>query len=97
MGLVHGIAAAVLAARFPDLSKDAIWRHGKNHLSPATRRNPRTASSTEIDLDALRTAESQVPRANLVAQRARLHQTAQMALELADAKANISAKSRNYG
>ena len=94
IGLVHGIAAAALAARFPDLSKDAIWRHGKNHLSPVQRaailqqRKP-----SAIDLDKLKVAESEGLLANLVAQRARLQQTAEMALEFGDVKANVSAES----
>lgn len=93
IGLVHKVPARALAARF-DLSKDAIARH-RAHLSPVQRAALLTASRTPtaIDLEQLRTTESEGLLSQLVAQRARLQQCAELALELADVRASVSAES----
>src|SRR5262249_7212783 len=81
IGLVHQVSAPVLAARFK-LGKDAILRHAANHLTPAQRAAILAAQRpTEIDLDALRTTESEGLLAGLVAQRARLLAKADNAME----------------
>jgi len=92
VGLVHGVSHRVLADRF-DVGKDAVQRHGTNHLSPAQRaailaqRKP-----TEIDLDALRASESESLLAQLVAQRARLQSNAEFASGFGDVRAAVSAE-----
>lgn len=93
VGLVHKVPARVLADRY-GVSDDAIHRHGRSHLSPAQRaailahRKP-----TAIDLDQLRTTESEGILAQLVAQRARLQVNAELAAGLGDVKAAVSAES----
>jgi hypothetical protein len=86
-----------LADRF-DVSKDAICRHAANHLSPVQRaailaqRKP-----TDIDLDALRTSESEGLLAQLVTQRARLQGHAELAASLGDVRGAVSAESAITG
>jgi hypothetical protein len=92
IGLVHGIAARVLADRFK-LGKDAILRHSANHLSAVQRAALLAhAKPTPIDLDALRTTESEGLLSEIVTQRARLQQTAEVALECGDVRGNIAAE-----
>jgi hypothetical protein len=82
----------VLADRF-GLSKDAIHRHAANHLTPAQRAAILAAQRpTEIDLDALRTSESEGLLAGLVAQRARLLVKADAAMEWGDVKGSVAAE-----
>jgi hypothetical protein len=81
-----------LAKRF-ELSHDAILRHARNHLSPSQRAAILSAQKpSEIDLDALRTAESEGLLANLVAQRARLMQQAEFALDHGDVRGSVAAE-----
>lgn len=92
IGLVHGIAARVLGDRF-NLSKDAIYRHATNHLTPAQRAAILAQQKpTEIDLDALRERESEGLLASLVAQRARLLVKADTAMEFGDTKGSVAAE-----
>jgi hypothetical protein len=92
IGIVHKVPARVLAARF-GLSKDAIHRHAKAHLSPVQRAALLSAQRpTDVDLDALRTSESEGLLSQLVAQRARLQQSAELALELGDVRASVAAE-----
>jgi hypothetical protein len=82
----------VLARRF-GLNKHAILRHAKNHLSPAQRAALLTAQRpTAIDLDALRASEGEGLLHQLVAQRARLQTHAELAGQLGDVRAAISAE-----
>jgi hypothetical protein len=93
IGLVHRVPARVLAQRF-DLGKDAILRHARNHLSPVQRAALLSAQKpSQIDLEALRATESEGLLAQLVGQRARLQQSSELALELGDVRASISAES----
>ncbi|EAQ34556.1 hypothetical protein NB311A_06046 [Nitrobacter sp. Nb-311A] len=92
IGLTHGVAARVLGERF-GLSKDAILRHARNHLTPAQRAAILSAQKpAAIDLDALRTAESEGLIASLVAQRARLLVKADFAAEHGDIKGSVAAE-----
>jgi hypothetical protein len=92
IGLVHGIAARVLADRFK-LGKDAILRHSANHLSQVQRAALLAhAKPQPIDLDALRTTESEGLLSQIVTQRARLQQTAEVALECGDVRGNVAAE-----
>jgi len=92
IGLTHGVAARVLGDRF-GLSKDAILRHARNHLTPAQRAAILSAQQpAAIDLEALRTAESEGLIASLVAQRARLLVKADFAAEHGDVKGSVAAE-----
>jgi hypothetical protein len=92
IGLVHQVAARVLAERF-GLSKDAIHRHAANHLTPAQRAAILAAQKpSAIDLDALRTSESEGLLAGLVGQRARLLVKADTAMEWGDVKGSVAAE-----
>ena len=72
LAIVAGVSSNVLASRF-EISPDSILRHAQNHLSPVQRAALLTASQpTAIDLEQLRTSESEGLLASLVAQRARL-------------------------
>jgi hypothetical protein len=87
------MSAKALAERF-DLGDDAILRHSNNHLPPQARAAILAAQHpTEIDLDALRTSESEGLLAGLITQRARLHSIGELALSQEDTKAAISAES----
>ena len=93
LGLVHRVPLRVLAERF-GLSRDAIARHGRNHLSPAQRAailahvKPR-----EIDLEQLRVSESEGLLSQLVTQRARLQSTSELAAEMGDVRGAVQAES----
>ena len=90
LGLVHRVPARVLAARF-GVSKDALHRHRRNHLSPQHAAALLAAQKpTEVDLEALQASESEGLLAQLVAQRARLQTYAEQALELGDTKAAVA-------
>jgi hypothetical protein len=93
IGIVHRVPFRVLADRF-DVSKDAVRRHAANHLSPTQRAALLTAArpATAVDLEALRTSESEGLLSQLVAQRARLQQSAELALELGDVRASVAAE-----
>jgi len=93
LGLVHRVPARVLGIRF-NLSKDALLRHARNHLSPVQRAALLSAvKPTEIDLEKLRTSESENLLAQLVAQRARLQQQSEAAAEMGDTRGAIAAES----
>lgn len=93
LGLVHRVPARALAVRF-NVSKDAITRHSKNHLSPVQRAALLAhVKPTEIDLGALRVSESEGLLAQLVSQRARLQSHAELAADLGDVRAAVAAES----
>jgi len=92
LGLVARVSAAALAQRY-GASKHAILRHGHSHLSPTQRAALLSAQRpTDIDLDKLRVSESEGLLHQLVAQRARLQQHAELAGELGDVRGAISAE-----
>src|SRR5262249_12422328 len=65
------------------LNEHCIWRHSKNHLSAVQRAALLTAiQPTDIDLDKLKVSEGQSLLASLLAQRARLQQHVELAVEL---------------
>lgn len=87
---MHRVPVRVLAARF-GVSKDAVYRHGRNHLSPQQAAAILAAQKpTEIDLEALQASESEGLLSQLVAQRARLQTYAEQALEIGDTKAAVA-------
>jgi hypothetical protein len=94
VAIVNRVPARAIAARF-EVSKDAVMRHGRNHLTPTQRAALLTAQrppATAVDLEALRTTESEGLLCQLVAQRARLQQSAELALELGDVRASVAAE-----
>lgn len=92
VGLTHRVPHRVLAARF-GLSKDAIGRHAANHLSPVQRAAILAAAKpTAIDLDALRTSETEGLLAQLVTQRARLQAHSELAATLGDVRGAVAAE-----
>jgi hypothetical protein len=97
LGVTHGVSAAVLAQRFA-VSKFAILRHAKAHLSPAQRAAYLSAQKpTAIDLEKLRITESEGLLHALVGQRARLHQYAEVSASLGDIKGAIAAENAIQG
>jgi hypothetical protein len=90
LALVLRVPTRVLAKRF-DVSRDALYRHGRRHLSPQQRAALLAAQKpTAVDLEKLQASESEGLLAQLVAQRARLQTYAEQALELGDPKAAVS-------
>lgn len=86
------MAGRILGDRF-DLSKDAILRHAKNHLTPAQRAAILAAQQpTAIDLDALKASEGEGLLSGLVAQRARLLTKADFAMEHGDVNGSVKAE-----
>lgn len=93
IGLANGMSAVALAQRF-SVSKDAIFRHSHNHLTPQMRAAILTAQKpSAVDLEALQASESEGLLSQLVAQRARLQQHAELALELGDIRGCVSVES----
>jgi hypothetical protein len=92
LGIVHGVSASVLAQRF-GVSKFAIIRHAKAHLSPVQRAALLSATKpSAIDLEALKISESEGLLHALVTQRARLHQHSELAASLGDIKGAVQAE-----
>jgi hypothetical protein len=84
IALAHRVPLRVIAARFA-VSLDAVGRHRRNHLSPAMVAAILAAQKpSEVDLEQLQRSEAEGLLSQLVAQRARLQQHADMALELGD-------------
>lgn len=87
LAIVAGVSSNVLAARF-EISPDSVLRHAANHLSPVQRAALATAMQpTAIDLEQLRTTESENLLSSLVTQRARLAGYGELAAELGDINA----------
>ena len=81
IGLTYGQSVRVLAKRF-GLSSHAVWRHSRNHLSPALRAAILVAQApSKIDLEELRKSEAEGLLSHLVGQRARLQRLSELALE----------------
>ena len=82
IALVHRVPLRVIAKRY-ELSFDAIWRHGKKHLSPQMRAAILSAQRPQaVDLEQLQRSEAEGILSQLVAQRARLQLTVEQAQEL---------------
>src|SRR5947209_6874433 len=91
IGLAHGVSARAMAARFR-LSHHSIGRHARSHLTPPMRAAILAAQKpTAIDLDALRTTESEGLLSQLVTQRARLQLHIELASSLGDVKGCVAA------
>jgi hypothetical protein len=87
---VHRVPTRVLTKRF-GVSKDALSRHRRRHLSPQQAAALLAAHKpTPVDLEKLQASESEGLLAQLIAQRARLQTYAEQALELGDPKAAVS-------
>jgi len=94
IGLVNSVPVRTLAARF-GLKRSAVYRHGRLHLSPQVRAAIlRAQKPTEVDLEALQRSESEGLLAQLVAQRARLQQMSELALEMGDVRAANGTEAR---
>jgi hypothetical protein len=79
-----------LAKRF-GLSRDAILRHGRLHVTPQMKAAMLYAMHpTAVDLEALERSESEGLLASLVAQRARLQMLSEMAFEEGELHAAVS-------
>jgi hypothetical protein len=90
IGLTYKVPTTVLATRF-GVSPDALQRHKRDHLSAQMRAAILTASKpTAVDLEALQVSESEGLLSQLIAQRARLQQHSEMALELGDIRSAVS-------
>ena len=90
VGLANGMSGAALAAKYA-VSKDAIHRHSKNHLTPVMRAAILTAQApSAVDLETLRTTETEGLLGHLVAQRARLEKQNEIALEAQDVRAAVA-------
>ena len=91
LALMHRVPVRVLARRFPDVSKDCLHRHRRNHMSPQLKAALLAAvHPTEVDLEQLQRSESEGLLANLVAQRARLQMLSEMAFEAHEVNAAVS-------
>jgi hypothetical protein len=92
IALVHRTPLRTLALRF-QCSHDALHRHRHKHLSPATAAAILAAQRpSAVDLEALQRSESEGLLSQLLAQRARLAQHSELALELGNAGGAIAAE-----
>lgn len=92
IGLTHHVPMRALAIRF-ECSPDALQRHKQRHLTPQMMAAILAAQKpSEVDLEALQRSEAEGILAQLVTQRARLQQHADLALELGDASGAVSAE-----
>ena len=71
LALARGVSISALSNRFK-LGHDSIYRHSKNHLPPQLRAQLVAGPDLSVDLDQLRTQESQSLLAHLIALRQRL-------------------------
>jgi hypothetical protein len=76
------------------VSRDALFRHARAHLSPQVKAAILTGDKrSAVDLEALQVSESEGLLSQLVVQRARLQQHSDLALELGDVKAAVAVES----
>ena len=94
VALTYKAPMRVIARRF-EVSPHALWRHSKAHLTAAMRAAILTASKpTAVDLEALRTSEAEGLLGSLLAQRARLQQHIEAALEASSVHVAVAAEAR---
>ena len=94
LGLANGISVPALVRRF-GVSRDAAYRHKRNHLPPQLLAQLRYAlQPTDIDLDALTKSESEGLLQNLVAARADLWHIAKLAQDQDDLHVAVNAHGR---
>jgi hypothetical protein len=92
IGLTCHTSMHSLAVRF-SCSEDALQRHKANHLTPQMRAAILAARKpSEIDLEQLQRSESEGLLAQLVTQRARLQQHADLALEVGNTSGAVAAE-----
>ncbi len=73
LGLANGTSCRILGSRY-DLHRDAVWRHGHNHMSDKLKARLKAAAfDGEVDLDEIRIEESESLLNHLRAVRARLY------------------------
>jgi hypothetical protein len=86
LGLSNGTSCRILGSRY-DLHRDAVWRHGHNHMSDKLKARLKAAGfDPEVDLGAIRIEESESLLQHLRAVRARLYR----GLDNADQFGNLS-------
>src|SRR5262245_29302298 len=83
LALARGVSLQALGKRY-GVSSDSLYRHRRAHLSPQLRARLLAGPDTNIDLEALKSSESQSLLANLVAIRHRLFATLDTAEECGD-------------
>jgi hypothetical protein len=85
LALARSVSMGALARRY-SLGEDALYRHRKNHLTPALKAKLLAGPSLEgVDLDRLREVEGQSLLQNLIAIRQRLFAALDFAEEHGDA------------
>jgi hypothetical protein len=91
LALVHRLPARVIVQRFPDLTKDIVFRHRRNHMPPQMRAALLTAvNPSEIDLEQLQRSESEGLLGALIGQRARLALLSEMCFEAGELSAAVA-------
>jgi hypothetical protein len=88
VALVGGMGHRSVAARF-GVSRDAVQRHGRNHMPPQARAAilaARAPGGEAVDVDALKRDEAEGLLSNILASRARLAQLAEQAAEQGDTR-----------
>jgi len=94
IALTYKTPMRVLAQRF-GASHHALFRHSKHHLSAAMRAAILTAARPiAVDLEALKVSEAEGLLGALLAQRARLQQHAETALEVGSLHVAVAAEAR---
>ena len=89
LGLANRVPPRALAKRY-GLHRDAIWRHGKNHMPPALKAAlQRSLRPEQVDLDQLKRSESEGLMQHLVGQRGRLYALLDTCEEIGDTKAAV--------
>src|SRR5882724_11879650 len=93
LGLTHGLSYRALALRF-ECGEDSVARHARSHLTAVQRAAILNATKpSQIDLETLSATESEGLLHQLVTQRGRLQNYAEMAATLGDVKAATAAES----
>ncbi len=91
VALTHKVPARAIASRF-GVSKDAVQRHGADHLSPVMRAAILAHQKPQpIDLEQLG-VESEGLLAQLVTQRARLQTHSELAASMGDVRGAVAAE-----
>lgn len=87
LGLAHRVPVRTLGRKF-GLTKESLYRHRKNHMPPQLMAALMKAGKpTDVDLEALKHAESEGLLQHLVVQRAHLYRLADQAEQLGDLRA----------
>jgi hypothetical protein len=84
LALARGITAKAVAKRY-DIGIHALYRHRKDHLTPAVKARLLAGPDTELDLENLKETEAQSLLAHVVALRHRIFGHLDLAEEVGDA------------